>query len=148
MDLSMQKRMASQILKAGCHRIWFDNTDLEEVQGAVTREDIKRLINRGTIQLKQVQGTSRVRANKIRAQKEKGRRRGHGSRSGSKHARIPSKRKWIKTIRPVRNRLRELRDTGSINRSVYRKTYMRAKGGMFKSKGYLESYLKEHKMME
>jgi hypothetical protein len=37
---------------------------------------------------------------------------------------------------------------GSINRSVYRKTYMRAKGGMFKSKGYLESYLKEHKMME
>lgn len=147
MDLGMQRRMAAEILKAGSHRIWFDEADLDEITGAVTREDIKRLINRGSIQLKQVKGTSRARANKIRLQKEKGRRRGHGTRKGAKHAKVSSKRRWIKTIRPIRKRLKELRDSNAIDRSVYRKTYMMAKGGMFRSKAYLESYLKEHKMM-
>jgi large subunit ribosomal protein L19e len=139
--------MSAQILKIGYHRVWFDDDDLEEISGAVTREDIKRLINRGSIQPKQARGTSRARANRIKVQKDKGRRRGHGSRKGSKHSKVSSKRRWIKTIRPIRKRLKELRDSNSIDRSVYRKTYLRAKGGMFKSKGYLESYLKEHKMM-
>lgn len=147
MDLRMQKRMAAQILKVGIHRVWFDDDDLDEISEAVTREDIKRLIIRGSIQQKQVQGTSRVRANKIKLQKAKGRRRGHGSRKGSKHSKVSSKRMWIKTIRPIRRRLKELRDSNLIEKSVYRKTYMMAKGGTFKSKAYLESYLKEHKMM-
>jgi large subunit ribosomal protein L19e len=147
MDLSMQKRMAAEIFKAGRHRVWFDDEDLDEIVGAVTREDIKRLINRGSIQLKEVKGSSRSRANKIFLQKAKGRRRGYGSRKGSKNAAVSSKRKWIKTIRPIRTKLKELRNSGSIDRSVYRKTYLMAKGGMFRSKAYLESYLKEHKMM-
>jgi large subunit ribosomal protein L19e len=147
MDLSMQKRMAAEILKVGLHKVWFDEEDLEEIGGAVTREDIKRLINRGSIQKIQSIGTSRARANKIMRQKEKGRRRGHGSRKGAKHSKVSKKSRWIKTIRPIRQRLKELRDSGSIEKSVYRKTYMMAKGGVFKSKAYLESYLKEHKMM-
>jgi large subunit ribosomal protein L19e len=139
--------MAADILKAGQNKVWFDDEDLDEIAGAVTREDVKRLIARGSIQKKQTVGSSRGRANKLKRQKDKGRRRGHGSRKGAKHATVTSKRKWIKTIRPIRSRLKELRASGSIDRSVYRKTYMRAKGGMFKSKAYLESYLKEHKMM-
>ncbi len=147
MDLRNKKRMAAQILKVGVNRVWFDEDDLDEVSGAVTREDVKRLIARGSIQAKQIKGQSRARANKIQLQKAKGRRRGHGSRKGAKHATVTSKRKWIKTIRPIRKRLKELRDTGAIEKSVYRKTYLRAKGGMFKSKAYLEGYLKEHKML-
>jgi large subunit ribosomal protein L19e len=139
--------MAAQILKVGLHKVWFDEEDLDEIGGAVTREDIKRLINSGSIQKIQVTGTSRARANKIMRQKEKGRRRGHGSRKGAKHSKVSKKSRWIKTIRPVRQRLKELRDSGSIEKSVYRKTYLMAKGGVFKSKAYLESYLKEHKMM-
>ena|SRR3990172_9457849 len=147
MDLTMQRRMAAQILKAGYHRIWFDEGDLEEIAGAVTREDVKRLINKGSIQKKQVSGTSRSRAKKIKEQKDKGRRSGQGSRKGTKNSKVPSKRKWIRTIRPLRNRLRELRDSGSIEEPAYRKTYKMAKGGAFKNKAYLEGYLKEHKMM-
>jgi large subunit ribosomal protein L19e len=58
--------MSAQILKIGYHRVWFDDDDLEEISGAVTREDIKRLINRGSIQPKQARGTSRARANRIK----------------------------------------------------------------------------------
>ena len=147
MERRMQKRMAGEILKIGYHRVWFDDEALEEISEAVTREDIRRLINRGTIQEVPVKGVSRARANKIKTQKAKGRQRGHGSRKGAKHAKVTSKRKWIKTIRPIRKRLRELKEANTIDRSVYRKTYMRAKGGMFRSKAYLESYLKEHKLM-
>jgi large subunit ribosomal protein L19e len=139
--------MAANIMKVGLNKVWFDDEDLDEIAGAVTREDVKRLIARGSIQKKQTVGSSRARANKLKRQKEKGRRRGHGSRKGAKHATVTSKRKWIKTIRPIRMKLKELRAAGSIDRSIYRKTYMMAKGGMFRSKAYLESYLKEHKMM-
>jgi large subunit ribosomal protein L19e len=139
--------MAANIMKVGLNKVWFDDEDLDEIAGAVTREDVKRLIARGSIQKKQTVGSSRARANKLKRQKEKGRRRGHGSRKGAKHATVTSKRKWIKTIRPIRMKLKELRAAGSIDRSIYRKTYMMAKGGMFRSKTYLESYLKEHKMM-
>ncbi len=143
----MQRRMAASIMKVGANRVWFDEGDLEEIAGAVTRDDIRRLINNGSIQKKQASGTSRGRANKLKKQKAKGRRRGHGSRKGAKHSKVSSKKRWIKTIRPIRRRLRELRDSGSLERSAYRTTYNRAKGGMFRSKAYLESYLKEHKML-
>ncbi len=40
MDLRNKKRMAAQILKVGVNRVWFDEDDLDEVSGAVTREDV------------------------------------------------------------------------------------------------------------
>ncbi|RMF91310.1 MAG: 50S ribosomal protein L19e [Methanobacteriota archaeon] len=147
MNLSTQKRMASQILGVGYNRVLFDEDELEEIAAAVTREDIKRLINKGAISARQVKGTSRGRIKRNMRQKAKGRRSGHGSRKGSKNAKVSSKKRWIKTIRPIRKRLKELREEGAVDRSVYRKTYRMAKGGIFRSKAYLESYLKEHKMM-
>jgi len=143
----MQRRIAAQIMKVGLERVWFDEAELGEIAEAMTREDIRRLIHRGVIQKKQKKGVSRSRAKAVRAQKRKGRRRGHGSRKGRKFARLGSKRRWMSTIRPLRRTLRELRDKGMIDKAVYRKTYLRAKGGMFKSKSYLESYLKEHGMV-
>lgn len=147
MSLKTQRRMAAEILKAGRNRVWFEEEDLDDITAAVTREDIKRLINKGSIGVNQIKGISSSRANKLRIQKAKGRRRGHGSRKGSKNAIVSSKRKWIKTIRPIRKRLKELRESKKIDSSIYRKTYLMAKGGAFKSKSYLEGYLKEHKML-
>ncbi len=147
MSLKTQRRMAAAILKAGRNRVWFDEEDLDDITASVTREDIKKLINRGSIGADQRAGISSSRANKLRIQKAKGRRRGHGSRKGSKNSVVTSKRRWIKTIRPIRKRLKELRDSNKIEPSVYRKTYLMAKGGAFKSKSYLEGYLKEHKML-
>jgi large subunit ribosomal protein L19e len=38
--------------------------------------------------------------------------------------------------------LREMRDTGKITRSVYRKFYRKSKGGLFRSKRQLMLHLK------
>ena len=74
-------------------------------------------------------------------QKEKGRRRGHGSRKGAKYARLSRKERWMRMIRPIRLYLRKLRDERKIDKSTYRRYYLKAKGGEFRSKHHLETHL-------
>jgi large subunit ribosomal protein L19e len=133
--------MAASILKCGENRVWTDSDRTDEIAKAVTRGDIKILIGGGAIKSRQIQGVSRGRKNFRRKQKEKGRRKGHGSRKGAKYARLPRKERWIKTIRPIRTYLRQLRDDKSIEKSVYRRYYRKAKGGEFRSKHHLKTHL-------
>lgn len=141
MDLKFQRRLAASVLECGENRVWFDPTALDEIAGAATKEDIRELIERGVIKRKPVKGISRARINKRRAQRRKGRRRGHGSRKGRKTARMPRKRLWIIRIRAIRRRLKYLRDTGEIDRRTYRILYRKAKGGEFRSVAHLNTYL-------
>ena len=118
-----------------------DHDQLDEIAKAVTKEDIRLLINGKAIKSRQKKGISRGRKKYILNQKKKGRRSGHGSRKGAKYARLPKKDLWIKTIRPIRIYLRNLRDEKRIDKSVYRKYYMKAKGGEFRSKHHLKTHL-------
>jgi len=140
-DLRNQRRMAASILKCGLHRIWMDSDRTDEIAKAVTRNDVKILINGKAIKSKQIQGISRGRKKFNQKQKDKGRRKGHGSRKGAKYARLPRKERWIRTIRPIRTYLRQLRDDKSIDKSIYRKYYRKAKGGEFRSKHHLKARL-------
>ena len=142
MDLKNQRRIAAQMLKCGESRVWIDPNRMEDVADAITRSDVRTLISSGTIAAKQKRGVSRGRANYLQTQKRKGRRTGQGSRKGRKHARKPSKERWEQTIRPIRQRLKELRDDGVIDTRTYRKYYLRAKGGVFKSRPHLDSHLR------
>ena len=150
-DLRNQRRMASSILKCGENRVWMDSDRTDEIAKAATRGDIRILINGGAIKSKQIQGISRGRKKFNQKQKDKGRRKGHGSRKGAKYARLPRKERWIRTIRPIRTYLRQLRDEKTIEKSVYRKYYRKAKGGEFRSKHHLttrmtsDGFLKEDK---
>jgi len=139
MDLKTQRRLAARILKTGRHRVYFDPDALEDIDEAVTRADIRRLISEGAIAPKPVLGTSRHRARKRAIQRKKGRQRGHGTRSGTKNARNPKKRRWISTIRPLRARLRSMKEAGDLDTRSYRKYYRMAKSGMFKSRAHRES---------
>ena len=142
MDVSYQRRVAASMLKCGVNRVWINPEHLDEVAEAITREDIRELIDRNIIQKKQKKGVSRGRARYIAQQKKKGRRKGPGSRKGSKNATISKKERWMNTIRPIRATLKELRDEGKIDRHTYRRYYRRAKGGVYKSKAHLLLHLK------
>ncbi len=143
MDLSLQKRLASEILGVGKDRVYIDYTKIKEVAKALTRQDILVLIEQGIIRKKDVEGQSRYWVNYRRKQKKKGRRRGYGSRKGSKNARFDKKRRWILTIRAIRRLLRKLKEEGKISSSTYRELYLKAKGGRFRSKRALLLYLEE-----
>jgi large subunit ribosomal protein L19e len=140
-DLRNQRRMAASILKCGKNRVWMDQDRLDEIAQAVTKGDIRVLINGNAIQSKQKKGISKGRKRYVMNQKQKGRRRGYGSRKGAKYARFPRKQQWIKTIRPLRALLKELRSDGSITPSAYRRYYLKAKGGVFRSRRHLQSHL-------
>jgi len=144
MNLKNQRRMAAEMLKCGENRIWIDPDpdNMKKVADCITREDVRMVIRWGLIQAKQKKGKSTGRSKQAHAQKGKGRRRGPGSRKGGQYARTPRKREWIRLIRPVRMKLRELKDQGAIDNHTYRQFYMKAKGGMFKNKAHLITQLK------
>jgi len=148
MNLKNQRRMASELLKCGVNRVWVDPNRSEDVSDAITRADVRILINSGTIVARQKKGVSRGRAEFEKAQKRKGRQTGHGSRRGRKGARKPSKERWMQTIRPIRLKLKELRDTGKIDPATYRIYYLKAKGGVFKNRSHLISHLKSENILK
>jgi len=140
-DLRNQRRMASDILKCGKNRIWMDHDRIDEIAKAVTKEDIRILIKGKAIKANQKAGISSYRKRYNALQKKKGRRKGHGSRKGAKYARLPKKERWIKTIRPIRATLRNLRDDKKIDKTTFCKYYRKAKGGEFRSKHHLVTHL-------
>ena len=147
-DLRNQKRVAAQLLKCGVHRVWIDPLRIEDVAEAVTRQDVRMLIKTRAIRAHQKRGISSGRTKYIATQKKKGKRKGHGSRKGTKYARYPKKRRWINTIRPIRKRLREYRDKGMIDIRTYRQFYRYAKGGMFKNASHLELHMKQSEVFK
>ena len=147
-DLTNQRRVAATLLKCGENRVWIDSKNIEEVSIAVTRDDIRNLIKTGIIRARQKRGSSRGRIRFAQAQRKKGKRKGQGSRKGGKYARYPKKLRWIHTIRPIRTQLRELRDQNLIERKIYRKFYLHAKGGMFKSRGHLMAHMNAENLIK
>ncbi len=141
MDLKNQKRMAAEILKCGVNRVWLDPEKIEEIAECITRADIRTAIASGTIKAKPKNGTSYGRIRHNAEQKAKGKRKGPGSRKGTSNARVPSKRRWISVIRPIRAELKSLRDEGKISPSVYRMYYRKAKGGVYKSRRNLRMHM-------
>lgn len=139
-----QKKIAAEILKCGVNRVKIENT--KEVKEALTRNDIRNLIRKGLIKKTLKKSISKVRARKIREQKKKGRRKGIGSRKGTKKTKNPKKKNWINKIRPLRKMLCELRDKEKIERKTYRKLFLMCKGGMFRNKKHLMFYIKEHEL--
>jgi large subunit ribosomal protein L19e len=140
-DLKNQRRMAASLLKCGVNRVWMDHDRADEIAKAVTKNDIRILIGGKAITSRQAKGISSGRKKYNIKQKEKGRRRGHGSRKGKKYARLPKKERWIRTIRPIRSYLKQLKEEKKIDKTTYRKYYRKAKGGEFRSKHHLESHL-------
>ena len=141
MNLRTQRRLAADILGVGEGRVWIDPQRVEEVSSAITRAEIRALIAKGAIKALPEKGTSRGRARERHRKRRKGRRRGPGSRQGAKGAREGKKEKWVRLIRALRRRLRELRDSKLITRKTYRRLYMLAKGGAFKSVSHMEAYI-------
>ncbi|MHA1589294.1 MAG: 50S ribosomal protein L19e [Candidatus Njordarchaeales archaeon] len=145
-SLLPQRRMAAEILGVGIHRVWIDPEALDEVEKAVTKEDIKRLIKERKIWKRPIRGVSRHRAREREEKRRKGRRRGPGKRKGSKKARMGGSMVWVLRIRAIRKILRRLKNAGVISRRTYNKLRRLAKAGVFRSKAHVITYIKEHRL--
>jgi large subunit ribosomal protein L19e len=143
-DLKSQRRLAAQLLKIGQNRVWINPDKADDVEAAITRDEVRRLIHEGTIRASPEKGISRGRARIIHEKKKKGRRSGPGSKTGSSHARISQKQAWMNRIRALRKKLRTLRTKKMIAENGYQKLYRMAGSGRFESVADLERYMKAH----
>src|SRR3989338_6712550 len=143
MGLNNQKRLAAVILKCSKKRIRFDPDSLSDTKEAITKADIRGLINDKVIIKVPAKGVSRVRARKRLVQRRKGKQKGPVSRKGSRGARLPRKREWINKVRAQRELLNRLREKKIIDGKLYRDLYLKSKGGFFRSKRHIKIYLEE-----
>jgi large subunit ribosomal protein L19e len=139
MSLKSQRRLAAKILEVGQNRVWIDPERTDDVETAITREEVKKLIHEKAIRALPKQGISRSRARVLHQKKKKGLRRGPGKRSKT---RVSDKEVWIRKIRALRRRLRELKEKRVITENTYRRFYRVAKSGVFKSTAELERHIK------
>ncbi len=141
-NLTSQRRLASQILKIGKNRVWINPEFLDDVEGAITREEVRKLIHERVIISMPEVGVSRSRAKVIRSKKAKGRRSGPGCVTGAAHAKVTKKEAWMIRIRSLRRKLRELKAARTITEETYSQYYRMAGSGRFQSIAELERNLK------
>jgi large subunit ribosomal protein L19e len=146
MNLTNQRRLAASLLEIGVNRVWIDPEKLSDVEGAITRSEIRKLIREGAIKSLPEKGTSRGRARILAQKKRTGRRIGMGTKKGKAFAEISEKTRWMNRIRALRRKLTELRDQRVITVSTYRSLYMKAKGGEFRSLAELDRHINEQKL--
>lgn len=144
MELTLQRRLAGQVLGCSPKRVIFNPENLKEIKEAITKADIRGLVNSGIITMLPARGVSRVRARHRAQQRRKKLQRGHGKRKGSAHARLSTKRQWINRVRKQRDALKELRRKGQLDTKTFRELYLKSKGGFFRSRHHLIIYIEEH----
>jgi large subunit ribosomal protein L19e len=140
-DLSAQRRLAADVLDVGENSIWLDPDSQGEIAEAITREDVRELVDQGVIRAEEPQGNSRGRAREREQKRSYGHQSGPGSRKGKAGARNDEKEQWTGDIRAQRRELRELRDEGELTPAEYRELYQMASGGEFRSVRYMHNYI-------
>ena len=135
MTIQTVRRLAAEILDVGENKIRISPDGLKDAEGALTRSDVKGLIEKGIV--------SRVKS-KGRASTKKMGRRGHGHRRG---AVISGKDAWMMKVRSQRKFLRQLISTGALKPESKRAVYDKVKSVIFRNKKAMLVYLKENKLV-
>ena len=144
MSLKTIRRIAASILKAGESRVKFKDT--ASAKEALTRDDVRGLIQEGVIVLEQKKGIGRSKARFKQKRVHAGRRRGTGSTKGAKYSVVSRKQRWMGKVRSQRRLLQQLK--GSLKEGEFRKLYSMIKGNFFRNKKHLLSFARENNLLK
>ena len=137
---NLQKKMAAQILKVGRNRVWLDPKHAKDLDAAITKADVRRMILKGWV---------KALPEKVHRPREKRKRgRGRGSRKGARYSIVNRKRRWILKVRPMRAMLQEMKAKQQIDNPTFKKLYGLVKGGMFRSRSHLRLYMEQNNLLK
>lgn len=131
MTIATVRRLASDIMNVGENKVKISPEGLKEAEGALTRVDVKGLIDKGIITKKKNQG---------RDSTPRRGRTGHGHRRGTP---VDAKTVWMQKVRAQRKIYHALVEKGVLKQGDKRAIYGKIKSGMLRSKRALLIYLKE-----
>lgn len=133
MSVKLTKRLASSILRRGESSIRIRQGAFEDAKKAMTRDDVRKLVSKGDVFALKDRREVHKKARLPR------RKRGAGKRKGTRKARqgMP----WTKKVRSQRLLLSRLRETGKIDRRMFRRYYRLVKGNAFPDKRSLLLHL-------
>lgn len=140
MNINKVKKVAGELLKVGSTKIWIDPEQIKEVGEAMTKDDLRELIAKGSLGKRNDHSHSRGRARVLLIKKRKGRKGGHGKRRGTQQTRVNRKETWMKRVRAQRMMLSEMKKQGKVKN--YAEIYQKVKGNMYKGKKQLEEAIK------
>jgi large subunit ribosomal protein L19e len=146
--MNNKKQLAARIMKLSPKKVKFAGDALEEIKKAITRSDIRGLIAIKKISKSTTNSHSRAGARTIRAQKNKGRQKGVGSRKGKKYSKVGRKEGWMARVRTQRKLLQNLRTGGVLSQKNFKLLYAKSKGGYFRSRRHIKLYITEQKLSE
>jgi large subunit ribosomal protein L19e len=148
MNLEIQKRLSSKVAKVGLARVKINPENVDQVKEAITKADIRDLIDNKVIEILPLVRNSRARARTRAKAKKRGRQSGPGSKVGTKNARTPTKRVWINRIRLQRKIIKSFKDSGRLSTGDWKTLYYRAKGGFFRNKRHLLQVIEQGKLLK
>jgi len=130
MNLGNKKSLASKTLKIGKKRIKFVKSRLKEIKDAITKEDIRGLIEDGAIEVKEIRGrrTNIARKNQ----------RGTGKIKKKVNKR---KQEYVKITRKLRKYTKEMFNQGKLNKDEVKEIRKRIRNRAFKSAASLKLYI-------
>ena len=132
MQLNKKKGLAARTLKVGKNKIIFNKQRLDEIKEAITKQDIKDLVNDGAIYINKAKG------------KKKKIRRGTRRREGSIKVKINKrKEEYINLTRKLRALLFKLRKKGILTAEEYLKLRKEIRARAFRSKEHMKERINQ-----
>lgn len=134
------KNIAVKITHKGINKIKFKPDALEEINKALTREDVKKLIKDGNIIIQEDKHNISFHSKVLKHKRKQGRSRGPGKKKGTKKARgvISYKKK----IRAQRRILRSLKQEKIIDNDLFKSFNRLVRGNIFTTKISLLNHIK------
>jgi len=125
-----KKDLAAKATKVGKDRITFVRARLEEIKEAITKQDIRDLIESGAIIIKPIKGR--------RTNTSRKNRKGPGKIKKKVNKR---KQEYVTITRKLRNYLKELKDQGQLTSEEVKEIRKKIRNRAFKSKANLKLYI-------
>jgi large subunit ribosomal protein L19e len=130
MNLRKKKILAASALGIGKDRIIFNNQRLDEIKEAITKQDIRDLVEAGAISINDIKGRKTVVRRKTRR------------RSGSVRKKVKnSKAVYVTITRKLRGYVSELRNQEKISDEKFWSLRKNIRARTFKSKSHLKEHL-------
>ena len=131
MNLTRKKGLAARTFNVGKERIVFIESRINEIKEAITKQDMRDLLNEGAIMIKNIHGTKR------NTKKKKTWR----SPGNIKKMVFNRKREYITITRKLRSYLKEMKNQGKIPNEDFLDLRKKIRNRFFKSKASLKEYM-------